>query len=138
MNVINEAIKLTYQLFPDAYADKKKGGQNFHFAFLVHRNKILSIGQNDPQKPNNKAMKFAKKFGSSIQFPYIHAEVNSISKLWGKQMITPDMKLISLRLNSYYELKSAFPCPNCWNVIDGLGIKRVYWSTKDGSIAQNF
>lgn len=134
MNIIDEAIKITHQLFPNSYTQKKK---SFHFAFLYKRSKLLAIGQNSPQVQSNTALKFAKRFGADQEFPYRHAEVDCFSKLWGRQLITPDMKLVVIRLNAYGQLQNSKPCKNCTKVIDGLGIKRVYWSTKGDKVESN-
>lgn len=101
-----------------------------HFAFIFERNKIISIGQNDTVRTSVRAVKLAKKFGAkkALKYPYIHAETNAISKLWGKYHISSKNKLISLRLNKHGELRTSLPCKDCSIILNGLNLSFIYFN----------
>lgn len=96
----------------------------------------MSIGQNYPDNTNAKAMRFAKRFRNrkQIKYPYLHAEVDMLSKLWGKYYIDSKMKVVVLRLNSNGELKNSKPCAGCSNIFSALGVEKIWYSTKGGNI----
>ena len=133
--IIDRSLELSRSLFPTAYCEKKKY-RTYHFSFAWRSNRLLSIGQNDPDKTNAKAMWFAKRFNNKKQlaYPYLHAEVDMLSKLWGRYYIDSKMKVVVLRINSKGELKNSKPCSSCSNIFDALGVSRVWHSTNQGTI----
>lgn len=103
-----------------------------HFAFIFKKNKLLSIGQNDPTSTNAKSTKLAKRFGAKkpLIYPYIHAEIDAISKLWGKLYIDKIFTLVSIRLNRHGELRISKPCKDCQIVLKGLCIPVIFYDGK--------
>lgn len=103
-----------------------------HFSFVYIRNKLLAIGQNETDRTNYKSMKLAKRFRAvkPLQFPYIHAETDAISKLWGKVYLCHRHTLVSIRLNRHGELRVSKPCVDCSQVIDGLNLTCIYFDGK--------
>jgi hypothetical protein len=133
VSIVKKSIDIAFDLFPSVYAEKhKRGYQLYHFAFLFKRNKLLAIGQNEQKIESHTALKFAKKFKNGSKYHYKHAEVDCFSKLWGRSYISKDMKMVVLRVNSLGELQQSKPCAYCQDVIDGLGITRVYYSNMQG------
>lgn len=100
-----------------------------HFAFIFVRNKLLSIGQNNMESTSGFTYQIGKRFNveHNKEFPYIHAEIDAISRLWGKTHIGPRMSLVSLRLNKYGEYRRSKPCVNCTKVLDSLGLTVIYF-----------
>ena len=98
----------------------------------------MSIGQNYPDNTNAKAMRFAKRFKNKkqVDYPYLHAEVDMLSKLWGRYYIDSKMKVVVLRINSKGELQNSKPCPSCSNIFSALGVGKIWFSTKNGSIVK--
>lgn len=135
--IVDRSINLAHSLFPVAYSGKRKY-RTYHFSFAWRSNKLLSIGQNDPDKTNAKAMWFAKRFGNKkqIQYPYLHAEVDMLSKLWGRYYIDSKMKVVVLRINSGGQLRNSRPCSGCNNILSALGVDKIWYSTKDGEIVK--
>ena len=133
--IVERSLDLARSLFPTVYRGKKKY-RTFHFSFAWRSAKLLSIGQNDPDRTNAKAMWFAKKFRNKkqMQYPYLHAEVDMLSKLWGRHYIDSKMKVVVLRINSKGELKNSKPCPSCSNILSALGVEKVWFSTKEGNV----
>lgn len=129
--IVEKAKGIAYQLFPEAYQESKK---SYHFAFLFRKNKLLAIGQNQPNVESYTAFKFAKRFGTETKFNYKHAEISCISRLWGRQIINSDMKMVVLRVNSWGTLQNSKPCKNCQIILDALDVRKVYYSNKDGEI----
>ena len=130
---IQKTIDLAYSLFDSAYAERD-GYQTFHFATLCRRNKILAVGQNKVREPSPKAVYFANKFGTPKKraFPFICAEVDCISKLWGRVQIDSSLTMVVVRLNKDGEFRMSKPCISCTKVLESLGINNVYWTTESG------
>lgn len=107
--------------------------RNYHFAILFRRNRLLAIGQNQMTKPNNKMIKFAKRYNIQhwLEYPFIHAEIAALAKLWGRYHINSDLKLVSIRLNRFRKLQNSRPCKNCQKVLEYLGINKIAWSNED-------
>ena len=135
MNKIDKSIKIAIQLFPMAYSNKRSY-QAFHFSFLYKRNKLISIGQNNINQESAKAKKFADTFGLKIQkrFPYIHSEIDSLSKVWGKQYIDGFYSMVVIRLNKSFNLQMSKPCSSCSKVLRAIGLCKVWWSDKNGNV----
>lgn len=104
-------------------------------AAVVHRGKIISIGQNSlTSNP------FQAKYSSNPERIFWHAEVNSIHRALkeiGRQEL-PKCNLFVCRVKYESEKKRKFitgnscPCAGCWRCIRDFGIKSV-WHTLDGS-----
>ena len=132
---IDKAIQTAIQLFPVAY-DSKVGYQPFHFCFLYKRNKLVTIGQNNINSESAKAKKFAERFNLNQQkrFSYIHAEIDAISKAWGKTYIDNSYSMVVLRLNKSLDLQMSKPCSECSKVLQAIGLSKVWWSDRNGNI----
>lgn len=134
MNIINQSVDIALRLLPSAKSQRNSRNKFFHFAFGFAKNKLVGIGQNNPEKINAKALKLAKKFNIEAyqQFPYLHAETDLISKLWGKYYIDNSLKVVILRLNKRGELRNSCPCEKCAKIMSALDITDIYWSVEDG------
>ena len=132
---ILKSIEIAKKLFPSAY-DAKKRYRTFHFSFAWKRNKLLSIGQNVPHYPSGKALKFAKMVNTpkTIRYPYLHSEVDMISKLWGKTRVDGNLKVISIRINRFGNLCNSKPCKSCSTILSALDVSDIWWSNKEGKI----
>lgn len=134
MNIISQSIDIALRLLPSAKSQRSSRNKFFHFAFGYDKNKLVGIGQNNPEKINAKALKLARKFNIEAyqQFPYLHAETDLISKLWGRHHIDNSLKVVILRLNKRGELRNSCPCEKCAKIMTALNINDIYWSTEDG------
>jgi hypothetical protein len=134
MNIINQSIDIAIRLLPYAKSQRNSRNKFFHFAFGYDKNKLIAIGQNNPEKINAKAFRLAKKFNIEAyqQFPYLHAETDLISRLWGKHYIDSSLKVVILRLNKRGELRNSCPCEKCSKIMSALNINDIYWSTDNG------
>lgn len=127
MCIIKKSINYSRSLFSSCATHQQ------HFAFLFVRNKLISIGQNDVDSTNNKGVKIAKRFGAEkhVKYPFIHAEVDAISKAWGKTRICKKHTLVSIRLNRHGELRISKPCHDCGIILSALGLRVVYFDGKE-------
>ena len=132
-NIVDKSAQLALSLFPQAYS-KKRGYRTFHFAFAWRKNELLAIGQNYPDKPSGKALRFARMFKtrSTMTYPYLHAEIDMISRLWGKIHIDNNIKVVVLRLNSRKQFQNSKPCKSCTSVLTALNVEDIWWSTNEG------
>ena len=135
MKIIDKSVQIAQSIFPDIYG-QREGYRTFHFAFAWKKNNLLAIGQNRTDKPDGKALKFAKRFNTplTIKYPYLHAEISAVSKLWGKTYIDSNIKMVVIRLNRFGELCNSKPCQSCSTVLNALNVTDVWWSTSNGSI----
>jgi deoxycytidylate deaminase len=96
---------------------------------------------------SSKALYFGKRFNLPhlVKYPFIHAEIDAVSKLWGKHRIEGDEKVVVVRLKKSGTSATARkilvpaiakPCENCYNVLSALGIKKVWWTNENGEFEQ--
>lgn len=135
MKIVDRSIKIAHKIFPEVYYNQKSHNVNYHFAFGYCRNKLIKIGIND-YAPSNKARKLGEIFGVNHykKWPYLHAEIDLISKLLGWYHIDSSLKVVVVRLNKFHALQMSKPCPNCTSILKALNISEVYWSDREGNI----
>lgn len=82
-----------------------------------------------------KAVRLAQRFGAQkpLKFPFVHAETDAISKLWGKKYIGRSLTLVSIRMNRFFELRNSEPCKDCKLVLSGLSLPYVFFD-KNGEM----
>lgn len=135
MKILDKSLDVAYQLYNQELSKPQV------FCFIYDGNKLLSIGQNEMETENAKALYFGKRYKIPhlIEFPFIHAEVDAIAKLWGKHKIIGTEKVVVVRLKksgtTAKERKIilpalAKPCDSCYNVLTPIGLRRVWYSTE--------
>ena len=124
---LRKSLKISLELFP-LHTDKKF----IHFSFIFRRNKLLSIGTNQPRNFSPKVLRLANRYGVEgfKKWPAIHSEIDALQKLIGKVHIGPELDMVNVRLSSSGLLLSK-PCERCSPILDAFGI-RVTWSTSSG------
>jgi hypothetical protein len=133
MNILNHSLDIALSLLPRAKQNRKSKNKFFHFAFAYKKNKLLSIGQNNPEKTHTQALWFSRKFlNEDTDHPYLHAETDALSRMWGKHYIDSSIKLVVIRLNKHGKLRCSKPCEKCDEIMRGLGINQIWWSIDDG------
>lgn len=100
------------------------------FAFVYNGNRLLSIGRNNTKKTDAKVSRFGVKFKipKFINWPFRHAEIDAISRLWGRYYLSDKDTLIVVRLSKKNQPVLAKPCVNCQTVLNALNITKVYWT----------
>jgi hypothetical protein len=132
MNIIEQSLDIALTLLPKAKYIRQTKNKFFHFAFGFKKSKLLAIGQNNPEKTHPQALMLARRFNTDIEHPYLHAETDLISRLWGKHYIDGSLKIVVLRLNKRGELRCSKPCEKCSQILNSLGIYKIWWSEDNG------
>lgn len=132
MSIIDQSLDIALSLLPKAKEYRNTKNKFFHFAFGYKKNKLLAIGQNNPEKTHTQALRLAQRFKINLQHPYLHAETDLISRLWGKYYIDDTLKMVIIRLNKKGELRNSKPCDKCQQIIDCLDINNIWWSIDNG------
>ena len=132
MNIIDQSLDIALSPLPKAKEERNTKNKFFHFAFGYRKNKLLAIGQNNPEKTHTQAVMLARRFNTELEHPFLHAETDLISRLWGKYYIDNSLRMVIIRLNKRGELRCSRPCERCDQIIKSLGIKKVWWSDING------
>jgi len=132
MSILEESFEIALSLLPKAKVNRNTKNKFFHFAFGYKKNKLLAIGQNNPEKTHTQAFILAKRFNNDTNHPYLHAETDLISRLWGRYYIDSSLKVVVIRLNKRGELRFSKPCDQCNNILSALEINKIWWSTDNG------
>lgn len=132
MNILDQSYSIALSLLPKAKQCRQTKNKFFHFAFGYKKNKLLAIGQNNPEKTHTQALLLARRFNTDLEYPYFHAETDLISRLWGKHYIDNNLKMVIIRLNKHGKMRCSKPCERCEQIINGLGITKVWWSDENG------
>jgi deoxycytidylate deaminase len=93
---------------------------------IFNKNKIVSKGHNYKQKSTRSITKKFLKWEFSL-----HAEVDAIIK---SRTELKGMSLLVVRINNNKKLMYAKPCKHCQEYIQFVGVKKIYYSSKDGGI----
>jgi hypothetical protein len=132
MNIIDQSLDIALSLLPKAKNARNSKNKFFHFAFGFKKNKLLAIGQNNPEKTHPQALMLAKRFNTDTEHPYLHAETDLISRLWGKHYIDNTLRMVVIRLNKRGQLRCSKPCDQCTQILEALDITKIWWSDNDG------
>ena len=138
MKILTKSLELAHSLVPN-----ERNQNALVYAFIYDGNNLLSIGQNDMTRENAKALYFGKRYKLPhlIKYPFVHAELDAISKLWGKRKIVGSERVVVVRFKSskidkfnknFVSIALAKPCDNCYTVLCALGITRIHWTTENG------
>ena len=129
-----KSLEHVTRIFPSVYSSRQKKG-SFHFSIAAERSTIVAVGLNQPDRPNAKAVHFARQLGFKQKpYLYIHAEEDMISKLIGMDRLHSSLKIVILRMNKWGKLCESQPCRNCKTILDAYGLNRIYYSTREGNI----
>lgn len=131
MKIIEKSLRISNELFPEYYGRHKPP---YHFAFIYRRTKLISFGVNRPTCLCPKILYFGNRFNIDQykKYYYPHAETDAISRCWGKVFLDKNYQMVVLRLNENRELWESKPCESCQVVLDKIGIRKIWYSTKKG------
>lgn len=136
MKILDRSLELANSLLPLEYSNRS-GYRTYHFAFIWKRNKLLATGINGIDE-SPKCVKMGQTFNSQYmqEFPYVHAEIDAISKLWGRTQITGNLSMVVIRLNKRRELMESRPCQHCMPVLAKLGLTNKLYYSSGGEIVR--
>lgn len=101
-------------------------GEQWHFSFIVKRNKVISIGWNNKRKTHAANRRF------NYRFDYPHSELVAINGFPYSKDELPYFTLINVRIGRVGDILISRPCPHCYNLLKLLGISSVYYTTNKG------
>lgn len=104
-----------------------------HFSFIVKKNKILSIGINNPKKthPRNLKYNYTGRYNNNIsEVVGVHSELSAMVK-YGFEDCT-NCVLINTRVNAAGKIANSKPCKGCQSLISQFNFKRIYYTTDNG------
>jgi len=116
------------QILIAAIAEAIKSDDNYLVGAVVHnKSKILSSGHNDSGKTHPEAQHGIFNRGH-------HAELSARKKIrhYGLRNLEITV-IIILRCDGSFTM--AMPCVNCMRIIEEFGIKKIHYSTWNGTIA---
>jgi hypothetical protein len=108
-----------------ALYDKDKDGRNNHFAFVLNKSKLLSIGINQYNKTHPRVLDYDYKSHSGL-----HAELSACLKLGLTNC--SNLTIVSTRVNRNSKLDNAKPCFGCADLIRKLNFKSCYFTDENG------
>ena len=109
-----------------ALLENPHDGYNLGAIVLDKHGQIISWGFNSYIK-THPAMVYNKYYRAEQIF--VHAECDALYSM--SEKLTPHTMYIA-RINSKGEFRDARPCVGCYHEIKQRGIKRVYYTTRDG------
>ena len=127
-NILTKCTEISYALL------KKHGNYRCkHFSFIFQRNRLISIGINNPTKthPKNLEIGFFNKRGEDISHTVgVHSELSAILKL-GEEDCSK-FTLVNTRINRNHQLDFSKPCEGCTSLLEQLNLRKIYYSTIKG------
>lgn len=121
--ILNRLPEIAFALVPRAnFPDDIRAR---HFAFLLNKSKILNIGWN-----SYKTHPEVQRQGYPWFTRGLHAECHAL--LYSGVSSYRNLSLAVLRFNWSDEIDESCPCQSCRRLIDGAGIRDVWYSTKEG------
>jgi hypothetical protein len=114
---------------------KDKAMRCKHVSFLVHKGKVVSIGQNQ-HKTHPIHLRNRKKNQNGIDFSENkpHCSEWSCIRQFCRMTDIPVQKcvLVNVRIDANGAIKNAKPCASCQQLIDAITPRKVFYTTDDG------
>ena len=129
---LKKIVELSYALLP-THGDYRCR----HASFILYRDKIMSIGINNPNKTHPKNLKFGyrnKRNEPINQIIGIHSELAAVIK-FGRQTLQ-DLDIVNTRIDRNNMLVLAKPCIGCQDMLKQLGINRIFFSNNQSKFEQ--
>lgn len=97
-----------------------------HFAYLLDGSHVMAIGVNNIRKTNPAALKH-------YRYPFVHAELNVITKFLLPPSELRYMRMVSIRLSKNGDVLLAKPCLACQSFLEAFRLKEVWYSENAGN-----
>ena len=98
-----------------------------HYTFILQNHKIIEWGTNRPGSP------FA--YLGYVPYSKIHSELDAYNKAKGIMNRGEPFEVVNIRLTKTFKIRSSCPCKCCWNFLNNLGCKRIWFTTDMGNFA---
>lgn len=125
---LEKCIEIATSLRP-----QKQNGRSFHATFIFHKKRIISIGINDYTKhhPYHKMGEYRGfKTNPEHYRPCLHSEISALLRL-GEEDCSR-YTFVNIRIDNNNKTTIAKPCQNCQKILDGVGYKKLFYSTDNG------
>ena len=124
---LEKCIEISLGLRPS-----KQTGRSFHTTFIFDKKRILSIGTNDYNKhhPYHKMGEY-RGFKSNPEHyrPCFHSEISALLRLGDEDCSR--YVFVNVRIDNNNKISMAKPCQNCQKILDGVGYKKIIYSTSE-------
>ena len=117
-------IEIAFSLF-----ENKMDGRCWHCSFILHKSKLLSIGQNQYNKTHPRIYDY-----NYAPHARLHAELAACLQL-GLTDCT-GFTIFNIRINRNGELDNSMYCRGCADLVRSLNFKRAYFSNENGDIEE--
>jgi hypothetical protein len=111
-----------------------------HFSFIIKKNRIMCIGQNNRKTHPVNLINRKVSFKTGVDFSeekHTCSEFNAILKLRNLTNInTKKCELVNLRINKKNNLDYAKPCMSCENLLKYFEFKNVSWTSQTGEFVE--
>lgn len=125
-NTLKNLVNISIEYSKENNGNINKNHRCRHQAFILKKNKIISIGINNTKThPGN--IKFAYRFPDGQG---THAELKACLK--GNKDSYKNHEMVVIRINNNGELDMSKPCDGCQRVIKSFKIDTVWYSNKKG------
>lgn len=107
-----------------------------HVSFLLFRDRIVSIGINNPYKTHPMSLKYNFRGRDDTDIRYdigIHSELSAVIRL-GREDLQKH-SLINVRINRENQIAMSKPCHGCLDMIKRLRIGKVLFTNKSGEFS---
>lgn len=131
IHICQKSLQLAIDLFPSIYGRQK----NYHICCAYRKSRLISIGINNMVDESPKAIYFARRFKTGKMYPHNCGEIACLSRLWGRYHIDSSISLVVIRLSKHggqIVVGESRPCKHCQIVIGGLGLNKVFYTTRNG------
>jgi len=125
-------VELSYALLP-THGDYRCR----HASFIIYKDKIMSIGINNPNKTHPKNLKFGyrnKRNEPINEIIGIHSELAAVIKF--SRQTLQDLDIVNTRIDRNNMLVLAKPCIGCQDMLKQLGINRIFFSNNQSRFEQ--
>lgn len=96
-----------------------------HAAYLVEKNKIISIGIN-----KEKSHPLQKEFSRFTNMTYLHAEIDCLKSVNKFDINKTTLYILRIDKNGHYA--NSAPCKGCQEYLNQIKIKRIVYSITKG------
>ena len=124
---LEKCIEISLGLRPS-----KQTGRSFNTTCIFDKKRMLSIGTNDYNKhhPYHKMGEY-RGFKSNPEHyrPCLHSEISALLRL-GEEDCSRYV-FVNVRIDNNNKISMAKPCQNCQKILDGVGYKKIIYSTSE-------
>lgn len=104
------------------------------FSFAWWKGRILAVGRNQAKTHSLNLRNPIYVNGKIYQFKNMCAELNLFLKLKSRTNIPFEkISIINVRLDRNLQVRMSRPCNSCFNLVNYLRPKSLYYSTQDGN-----